>query len=55
MIIKTIIPKVLEPMHYLGKPVLDENQNRIGSIVDVIEVGDHYELIMEVKMDEQRI
>lgn len=52
MTIKTIVPKVLEPMHYLGKPVLDENQNRIGSIVDVIDVGDHYELIMEVEMDE---
>lgn len=37
-------------MHYLGKPVKDSKGNRIGSIIDVLLVDDHYELIMEVKI-----
>ena len=48
MIIKTIVPKVGEPFQYMGKPVLGVNRERIGSITDVIDVGDHYELIMEI-------
>lgn len=48
MIIKTIVPKVGEPFQYIGKPVIGLPRERIGSITDVIDVGDHYELIMEV-------
>lgn len=48
MIIKTMVPKLGEIHSYLGKPVKDELGNRIGSITDVQEVDDHYELTMTI-------
>ena len=50
---KTIVPKLGDPIHYLGKPVTDENGNRIGSIIDIKEVDDTFELFME--MDDEQI
>lgn len=46
MNIKSIVPKLGNEMHYLGKPVKDENGTRIGSITEVKSVDDNYELIM---------
>ena len=51
MIIKTIVPKLGEAHAYLGKPVTNECGVRIGSISEVKDVGDHYELIMNVSDD----
>lgn len=48
MIIKTIVPKIGEAMYYLGKPVTNGVDGRIGSIIDIIEDGDHFILIMDV-------
>jgi len=53
MIIKTIVPKIGEPMHYLGKPVNNDAGVRIGGITDVVEVDGHYELTMDIP-DEMR-
>lgn len=49
MIIKTIVPKLGESMYYIGKPVSNGVGTRIGSISEVIDQGDHYELIMDVQ------
>lgn len=49
MIIKTIVPKLGTEMDYLGKPVKNGVDARIGSISEVVDVGDHYELIMVVE------
>lgn len=51
MIIKIIIPKLGDSMHYLGKPVFDEFGVRIGSIVDIKDVDEHYEAYIEVDLD----
>lgn len=48
MIIKTIVPKIGDAMHYIGKPVNNGVGARIGSISEVKDEGDHYELIMDV-------
>lgn len=48
MIIKTLVPKLGEAMHYLGKPVTNGLGARIGSITEVKDVGDCYELMMDV-------
>jgi hypothetical protein len=48
MIIKTIVPKFGEPMHYIGKPVKDKDGNRIGGIVDAVLNGDCVEISMEI-------
>ena len=47
MEMKTIVPKLVDTHNYLGKPVT-KNGIRIGSITDVKEVGDHYELYMHI-------
>ena len=52
MIFKTVVPKLGDPMHYIGKPVHDENGLRIGSISDVIDDSDHFILIMNVENKE---
>lgn len=51
MIIKTIVPKLGDSMHYLGKPVTNELGVRIGSISEVKDEGDHYELTMDVEKE----
>ena len=52
MIFKTISPKVKAVSnHYLGMPVRDANGYRIGSIIDVIDQGDHFELIMDIEVE----
>jgi hypothetical protein len=48
MIIKTIVPKLGDSMQYVGKPVKDDKGIRIGSITEVNDVGDCYELIMDI-------
>lgn len=48
MTINTIVPKLGDPTHYLGKPVKDESGNRIGSITDVKENDDNFILIMSI-------
>lgn len=48
MIIKMIVPKLGEAMYYIGKPVMNGCGARIGGIIDVEEVDDHYELTMDV-------
>lgn len=48
MIFKAIVPKFGEPMHYIGKPVKDEDGNRIGGIIDAVPYGDCVEISMEV-------
>lgn len=48
MIIKTIVPKLGEAMHYLGKPVTNGVGARIGSITEVVEDGDCLILFMEL-------
>lgn len=48
MIIKTIVPKLGDSMQYLGKPVKDNNGIRIGSITDVDDEIDCYELTMDI-------
>ena len=52
MEMKTIVPKLGDTHNYLGKPVT-KNGIRIGSITDVKDVGDHYELYMHI--DDQEI
>ena len=49
MIIKMIVPKLGEAMYYIGKPVMNGCGARIGGIIDVKEVDDHYELTMSLK------
>lgn len=51
MVIKTIVPKLCDGMYYLGKPVNDSNGVRIGSITDVKENGDQYELTMTMEFN----
>jgi hypothetical protein len=46
----TIVPKTSDAMYYLGKPVKDLNGERIGSIIEVEDLEDHYKLIMEVNV-----
>jgi hypothetical protein len=48
MIIKTIVPKLGDSMYYVGKPVTNGVGARIGSVSEVIDEGDHYELIMDI-------
>ena len=52
MIIKTIVPKLGETFQYLGKPVTNEQGVRIGSIIDVKDAGDHYDLYMHFEDNE---
>ena len=52
MIFKAIVPKLGETMHYMGKPVYDEQGVRIGSISDVVDDGDHFILIMNIENKE---
>ena len=49
MIIKTIVPKLGEAIYYIGEPVMNGCGARIGGIIDVEEVDDHYELTMSLK------
>lgn len=49
MILKTIVPKLGDKMYYLGKPVTNGVGARIGSITDVVTVGDQYELTMDLQ------
>lgn len=49
MIIKTLVPKVGETFQYIGKPVTNELGVRIGSISEVVDAGDHYDIIMEIE------
>lgn len=51
MIIRTIVPKEGDQMHYLGKPVKNDKGDRIGSIIEVLEADDNYELVMEVDIN----
>lgn len=48
MTIKTIVPKLGESFQYLGKPVTNDQGVRIGSISDVKDAGDHYDLYMRI-------
>ena len=48
MTIKTIVSKLGEPFQYLGKPVTNEQGVRIGSISNVKDAGDHYDLYMHI-------
>ncbi len=55
MEIKTIVPKLGETFQYLGKPVTNEFGIRIGSISDVVDAGDHYDLIMTIEGNITRV
>ena len=48
MIMKTLVPKIGDSMYYIGKPVTNGVGTRIGSITEVNEIDDHYELVMDV-------
>ena len=52
MILKTMVPKLGDQMHYIGKPVQNEAGVRIGSISDVIDDGYHFILIMNIESKE---
>ena len=52
MEMRTIVPKLGETFQYLGKPVTNEQGIRIGSISDVVDAGDHYELYMHFEDNE---
>ena len=48
MIMKTLVPKIGDPIYYMGKPVTNGAGARIGSVTEVNEIDDHYELVMDV-------
>lgn len=48
MVIKTIIPKLGETHQYLGKPIKNDKNIRIGSITDVKVMDDTYILFMSI-------
>lgn len=48
MILKTVVPKEGDTMPYMGKPVYDNNGNRVGFITDVLDSDGHFDLIMDV-------
>lgn len=48
MNLKTRVPKIGGPEHYLNKPFNDEKGNKIGIIDDCIEKDEYYELNIHV-------